>query len=145
MRYLLILAGTAVIATLAVTPTLAQTHAGSQHESAATWEQADTSSISCPMMSCKNDERTQGADSKGMMERCKLFSNLDLDPMDPAILLAVREGLRLTDTQVTELRMIDKFARTQARALLTTEQEDWLEQVAAPLKGTDDMSCPMME
>lgn len=101
-----------------------------------------------------------------MMMRCQMFMNTAVTPSDPAAILALKDQLKLTDAQVTQLEAINKAAQDKAAAVLTADQTKTLaampktpqtmkemhEQMMGQMQkmkgdkmGGPPMSCPMME
>lgn len=115
-----------------------------------------------------------GGDMKGMMDkmppemkmRCQMVMNTAVTPSDPAAILALKDQLKLTEAQATQLDAINKEARDKAAAVLTVEQtktlaampqtpqtmKDMHEQMMGHMQkmmggkmGDQPMSCPMMQ
>ena len=61
-----------------------------------------------------------------MMARCRMMSQAEISPSDPAAPLAQRERLNLSEDQVAELERIAQSAREQAKRLLNESQTDEL-------------------
>lgn len=113
-------------------------------------------------------------DMKGMMDkmpsemkmRCQMIMNTAVTPNDPAAILALKDQLKLTEAQTTQLEAINKEARDKAAAVLTAEQtktlaampqkpqtmKDMHEQMMGHMQkmmggkmGDQPMNCPMMQ
>lgn len=57
------------------------------------------------------------------MMRCRMHMNMSVSPSDPGAILALREPLKLTVAQVTQLETLSRETRIEAAALLTAEQK----------------------
>ena len=61
--------------------------------------------------------------SPGMMMRCSMMGALQVDPYDPAAVLAMKTELGLTADQQEKLAAIQAEARDKAKAILTEAQQ----------------------
>ena len=68
----------------------------------------------------------QAGMSPGMMMRSSMMGVLEVDPYDPAAVLAMKNQLNLTADQQEKLAAIQKDAREKTRALLTEAQQNEL-------------------
>jgi hypothetical protein len=56
------------------------------------------------------------------MMRCSMTMNAQLQPTDPALLLAIKDELQLSEEQTAKLNAILENARKETQAVLTEEQ-----------------------
>ena len=64
--------------------------------------------------------------SPGMMMRTSMMGALEVDPYDPAAVLAMKSELNLTADQQEKIDAIQKDAREKTRAVLTEAQQNEL-------------------
>ena len=86
-----------------------------------------------------------GADTSktAMSEHCKHICATQHNPESPESLLAWKQELSLTEDQVTILRTLEGKAISDAKALLSAEQVDKLNELARNSKPQSMMQCMM--
>jgi hypothetical protein len=100
--------------------------------------------------------------SPQMKMRCQMMMDTAVTPADPAAILALKDQLKLTETQTAQLKAINKEAQDKAVAVLTADQKTTLDALPASpetmmdmheqmmgkmrkvMGGNKEMSCPMM-
>lgn len=91
-------------------------------------------------------------DMKAMMEkmspemklRCKMLMNMMVSPSDPTAILSIKDQLKLTDAQTTQLEAIHKEAQVRAAAVLSVDQQKTLDAMPKTPQTMTDMHEQMM-
>jgi hypothetical protein len=83
--------------------------------------------------------------SKGMMDRCRMMMRAQLDPADPAAILAMKDELGLSEEQIRKLQQMAEATRSQAKGVLTEEQKKKLQQMPKEPRCPMDMHEMMMK
>lgn len=87
----------------------------------------------------------QGAMNGSMMARCRMMSQAEISPSDPAAILGQRERLNLSEDQVAELERIARSAREQARKVLKQGQIEELDTLPNKTESMVQMHQRMMK
>ena len=80
-----------------------------------------------------------------MMARCSMIINAGVSPTDPAVVLAEREQLKLTEEQVQQIERIAEKARQQTKAVLTDSQQQQLREIGDQPRSMMQMHNQMMQ
>jgi hypothetical protein len=88
---------------------------------------------------------TSGSDESksAMIEHCQHMCAAQHNPEGPASLLAWKQELSLTTDQVTNLRTLEEKTISDAKALLSAEQVDKLNELVQGAKPQSMMQCMM--
>jgi hypothetical protein len=79
----------------------------------------------------------QGAGDQAMMARRQMMMNMPMDPLDPAVVLALKDQLGLTPKQVATIQKALATARQQVAAALKPEQKQLLQAAFAGAGGAE--------
>lgn len=83
--------------------------------------------------------------SKDMMQRCRMMMRAQLDPGDPAAVIAMKDELGLSEEQVKKLQQMAETTRSQAKGVLTEEQKKKLQEMPREPRCPMDMPEMMMK
>lgn len=87
----------------------------------------------------------QGPLTGSMMAQCRMMSQTEISPSDPAAILAQRQRLDLSEDQVAELERIARSAREQARDVLRQGQIEELDTLPNKTESMVQMHQRMMK
>jgi hypothetical protein len=80
-----------------------------------------------------------------MKQRCRMMMQTEINPADPAAILALQDDLKLTPEQVQKLQAIGDKARQDAKAVLDEKQAKALQAVPATPQTPMAMHQHMMQ
>ncbi len=79
-----------------------------------------------------------------MMMRCRMIMNTAVMPSDPAAILALKDQLKLSGAQVSQLEATLKDSQAKAAAVLTADQQKTLDALPKSPQTMKDMHEQMM-
>lgn len=113
---------------------------------------APSGPMSGDMKGMADMKQEMSPEMKAMMEkmppeikmRCQMMMGTEVSPSDPAAILALKEQLKLTEAQTSQLEAINKEAQDKAIAVLTADQKTILDTMPKSTQTMKEMHEQMM-